>query len=199
MFFRKNFKVPVEVSARHCHLCQKDFEKLFGHGAQLQKLKQLSQPSDFACQQTVDIQVGNTKFDGVRVVGPLRTQTQVEISLTDAVGSGVVPPLRISGDLKDSSPVILAGPAGLVELKEGLIIARRHLHCATKEAKELGLKHGQLVSVQIGGQRALMFHCIEVRVKDDYKLCLHLDTDEGNAAGINRVGEGTLAQVKYKK
>lgn len=198
MFFRKNIKIPVEVSARHCHLSKPDLEKLFGAGHELTKLKQLSQPADFACEETVDLQVGSKKFEKVRVVGPLREQTQIEISMTDAVGAGVIPPVRLSGDLKGSAGAILTGPAGIVELKEGLIVARRHIHCATDEAKKLDLRRGQLVSVEIKGQRALTFHCVEIRVKDDYKLCLHLDTDEGNSAGINKVGEGTLAMVKYK-
>ncbi|MCX6720037.1 MAG: PduL/EutD family phosphate acyltransferase [Candidatus Staskawiczbacteria bacterium] len=153
MFNKKNITIPVEVSARHCHLSLQDLEKLFGAGYKLKKLKQLSQLSDFACEEAVTVQVGIKKFEKVRVVGPLREQTQVEISLTDAVGSGVLPTVKLSGDLKGSSPVVLEGPNGKAELAEGLI---------------------------------------EVRVKDDYKLCLHLDTDEGNSAGINKTGEGFI-------
>jgi putative phosphotransacetylase len=188
----KNIKVPVEVSARHCHLSKEDLEKLFGVGYELKKLKQLSQPSDFACQETIDIQVGLNKIEKVRVVGPLRAQTQVEISLTDAVGLKFMPPIRLSGNLKDSAGVVLFGPAGQVELKEGLIVARRHIHCATDEAKKLGLKAGSDVSVEIKGERPVVFENVAVRVRDDYKLCLHLDTDEGNAAGINKTGEGQI-------
>ncbi len=192
MFNKKKILVPVEVSARHCHLSKQDLEKLFGAGYELKKIKQLSQPSEFACQETVDIQVGSKRFEGVRVVGPLRDQTQVEISLTDAVGSSLIPPLRLSGDLSDSSPVILQGSEGLVSLNEGLIIAQRHLHCATDEAKKLKLKTGDLVSAEIEGDRGVIFEKINVRVADGYKLCLHIDTDEGNAAGINKVGEGQV-------
>jgi len=188
----KNIKIPVEVSARHCHLSKEDLEKLFGVGYELKKLRQLFEPSDFACQEQVSIQIGSKKIEKIRIIGPLRAQTQVEISLSDAIGSGLMPPIRLSGDLKGSLPVILEGPAGKVELKEGLIVAQRHLHCATDEAKKYKLKTGDIISVKIEGARSVVFENIIVRVKDNYKLCLHLDTDEGNAAGINRIGEGII-------
>jgi putative phosphotransacetylase len=192
MFFKKNIKIPVEISARHCHLSKSDFEKLFGQGAELKKIRQLSQPSDFSAEQTVDILVGSKKFESVRVVGPLRERSQVEISLTDAVGSGVVPPVALSGQLEKSSPVVITGSAGTVELAEGLIVALRHIHCATKQAAKLGLKDGMAVSVRVEGQRPVVFEKVPVRVKDGYELCMHLDTDEGNAAGINKIGEGII-------
>ncbi|MCX6720270.1 MAG: phosphate propanoyltransferase [Candidatus Staskawiczbacteria bacterium] len=192
MFGKQKIIVPVEVSARHCHLAKEDLEKLFGEGYELQKLKQLSQPSDFACQETVDIQFGSKKIEKVRVVGPVRAKTQVEISLTDAVGSGVVPQIRLSGDLNGTSPVVLVGPKGTVNLNEGLIVALRHIHCATSEAAKLGLKNGSKTAVRIDGARQIVFENISVRVRDDYKFCLHLDTDEGNAAGINKAGEGII-------
>ena len=189
---KNNIKVPVEVSARHCHLAKQDLEKLFGVDYELKKLKQLSQPSDFACEETIDIQFGSKKIEKVRVVGPLRQQTQIEISLTDAIGSGIIPPTRLSGDLKESEKVILVGPADNVELIEGLIVAQRHIHCATEEAKKFKLKNGDIVAVRITGKRPVIFENVVLRVKDDYKLCLHLDTDEGNAAGINKIGEGII-------
>jgi len=188
----KNIKVLVEVSARHCHLSKTDLEKLFGAGYELKKMKQLSQPSDFACEETVDILVGSKNFEKVRIVGPLRAQTQVEISLTDAVGSGLLPPVRLSGDLKGSVGVVLSSPSGKVELSEGLIIAKRHLHCATDEAKKYKFKNRDVVSVKIEGDRPVIFEKVFVRVRDDYKFCLHLDTDEGNAASINKIGEGQI-------
>ena len=187
-----NTKISAEVSARHIHLSQKDLETLFGVGYELTKLKQLSQPSDFACEETVDIQVGSKKIEKMRIVGPLRSQTQVEISFTDAVGSGFMPPIRLSGNLESSEGVVLHGPVGKVELRKGLIVAQRHLHCATDEAKKMKLKTGDIVSVKIEGEREVIFKKVIVRVRDDYKLCLHLDTDEGNAAGINKIGEGEI-------
>lgn len=192
MWSRRNIKIPIEVSARHCHLSKEDLEKLFGVGYELKIARQLSQPSDFACQETVDIQVGSKKIENVRVVSPLRTQTQVEISLTDAVGSGVMPPVKLSGDLKNSSPVAIFGPKGNVSLNEGIIVALRHIHCATNEAAKLGLKNSAKVVVRVDGERPVVFENVVVRVRNDYKLCLHLDTDEGNAAGINKAGEGIL-------
>lgn len=185
-------KIPVEVSARHCHLSKEVLEKIFGKGYELKKLKQLSQPSDFACHETVDVQVGSKKFENVRVVGPLRDKTQIEISLTDAVGSGLIPPTRLSGDLQNSSGAVLKGPVGEAELSEGLIVAKRHIHCGADEAKRYKLKTGNVVSIKVGDDREIVFEKVVVRVKDDYKLCLHIDTDEGNAAGINKISEGEI-------
>jgi len=185
-------KIPVEVSARHIHLSKPDLEKLFGVGYELKKIKQLSQPEDFACEELLGIQVGSKKFENVRIVGPLREKTQVEISLTDAIGSGVIPPVKLSGDLNMTSPVALEGPKGAINLEEGLIVAKRHIHCATDEAANLGLKNNDVVSVKVPGERGLVFDNVVARIKDGYKLCMHIDTDEGNAAGINKIGEGTI-------
>ena len=198
MLFKKNIlkgtnkKVLVEVSARHCHLSQTDLEKLFGQGYQLKKFKQLSQPSDFAAEEKVSIAFGTKKIENIRVVGPVRIQTQVEISMTDAAGSGIIPPMRLSGDLHGTAAVTLYGPAGKAELVEGLIIAKRHLHCSTDEAKELKIKTGDIISVAAGEERAVTFEKVIVRAKDGYALCLQLDTDEGNAAGINKTGGGKI-------
>ena len=195
MWFKKNttkIKVPVEISARHCHLSQKDLDALFGVGYELKKIKQLGQPSDFACEETVSAQLGSKTIEKIRVVGPVREKTQVEISLTDAVGSGIVPPVKPSGDLGGSASVALKGPAGQVGLSEGLIVAKRHLHCATNEAEKFGLKNGLVVRLAIKGERPVVFEDVSVRVKDGYKLCVHLDTDEGNAAGINKIGQGEI-------
>lgn len=198
MWFKK-IKLPVEVSARHIHLSKPDVEKLFGLDYELKKLKQLYLPSEFAVEETLNIKAGDKEIKGVRIVGPIRDKTQVEISKTDAIMLSVNPPLRLSGNIENSAGIILEGPRGSIELQNGLIIARRHLHCAPEEAKKAGLRNGQIVSVDIKGERATTFHCVEVRVRDDYKLCLHLDTDEGNAAGINKVGEGILGIIKASK
>ncbi|MEI7424692.1 MAG: phosphate propanoyltransferase [Candidatus Staskawiczbacteria bacterium] len=196
MFGKQKIKIPVEVSARHCHISKEDLEKLFGGAPsgsyELKKIKQLSQPSDFACEETINIQFGSKKIEKVRIIGPLRSQTQVEISLTDAIGSGVVPLIKLSGDLNKTSPVTLVGRKGEVNLNEGLIVALRHIHCATTEAVKFGLKNGGRVNVEIKGVRPIIFKDVIVRVEDDFKLCMHLDTDEGNAAGINKIGEGII-------
>lgn len=187
-----DIKVPIEISARHLHLSKKDIEALFGLDYELKKMKQLSQPCDFSAQETLDLIINKKKITSVRIVGPEREQTQIEISLTDAINLSIQPPIRLSGNLKGSSGAIIKGPKGRVEIKEGLIIAQRHLHCATNEAEQLGLTNGMIVSVKTIGERELTFYNIIVRVRGDYKLCLHLDTDEGNATGINKKGEGIL-------
>jgi len=184
--------IPVEVSARHVHLSKNDLEQLFGIGYELNKLKQLSQPSDFACQETIEIKIGSKTFQKVRVVSPLRKQTQIEVSLTDAFSAGVDLPIRLSGDLRGSGQAVLIGPKGEVKLSEGVIIAQRHLHCATDEAKDLGIKTGDFISIRVNAQRPVIFENVVVRVNDNYKLCLHLDTDEGNAAGINKIDKGEI-------
>ena len=192
MWNKKKIQIPVEISARHCHLSKEILEKLFGGGYELKKMRQLSMPSDFAAEETVDILFGSKKIEKVRVVGPLRAKTQVEISLTDAIGSGVIPPIKLSGDLVDSSSITLIGPKGSVELAEGLIVALRHLHCNEMEAAQLRLKNDDKISVVIDGLRRVTFENVAVRVRNDYNLCLHLDTDEGNAAGINKISNGII-------
>ena len=184
--------IPIEISARHVHLSKDDLEILFGKDYKLKNIKQLTQPSDFVAEETVDLKSGDKEIKKVRVVGPERNQTQVEISMTDAVSLGVVPPIRISGDLKGSAKITLIGPKGVVDLNEGLIISGRHIHCNETEAKSLGIKNKDKVSVKVEGERSITFHNIAIRIGDKYKLCLHLDTDEGNAAGINKKTEGII-------
>lgn len=192
MFGKQKIVIPVEVSARHCHISKEDLENLFGNNYELEKIKQLSQPSDFACKETIDIEFGSKKIEKVRIVGPLRSQTQIEVSLTDVIGSGVFPPIKRSGDLDGSSAVTIIGPLGRKELADGLVISHRHIHCSPEEAKKYNLKNGDNVSAKVGKERSVIFENIIVRVKDDYKFCLQLDTDEGNAAGINKIGEGIM-------
>ncbi len=164
-------KIPIEVSARHLHLSQKDLEALFGLGYQLRRKRDLSQPSDFAAEETLDLRNGDKIIKGARVVGPVRKDTQVEISKTDALNLLVNPPARLSGDIEGTSGIILIGPKGEVILEKGLIIALRHIHCATDEAKNLKLKNGAIVSVRVEGERPVTFHGIKVRVGDNYKFC----------------------------
>jgi len=185
-------KILVEVSARHVHLSKEHLEILFGKDYELKTLKQLSQPEEFAAKETVDIIINDKEFKNVRMVGPVRKETQLEISKTDAVACRVNPPVNLSGNLENSLPVKIVGPNGQINLDKGLIIAKRHIHCATNEAEKIGLKDGDSVSVKINGNRGLVFDNVIVRVSDDYKLAMHIDTDEGNAAGINKIGEGEV-------
>lgn len=187
-------KIPVEISARHAHLSPKDLEALFGAGYELKKIKQLGQPSDFAAQETIIIKSHTNILENVRVIGPVRGETQVEISKTDAIFLHIDAPVRLSGDIAGTPGIVLVGPAGEVEVTQGVIAAQRHLHCTPQDAKKFGLKNGQKISVEINSNRPVIFKDVAVRMRDDYMLCLHLDTDEGNAAGINKTAVGILVK-----
>ena len=182
-------KIIAEVSARHLHLCQKDLEILFGSprgeaGKKylLHQKSALSQTGHYAAQETVNL-VNKSKSLTVRIIGPTRPDTQVELSMTDCKFLDIKPILRLSGDLKNSSGLTLVGPKGKLKLKTGVIVAKRHLHLAIQDAKKWQLKNNQKVSVQVKGERALVFKNIIVRVGEG-QTRLHLDTDEANAAGI---------------
>ena len=185
-------KVKVEVSARHCHLSDKDAKKLLGKNYKLKVIKPLSQHGEFASQVTVTVKTAGGQLEKVRVLGPIRDKTQVEISLTEARKLKINPPIRLSGDLKGSAGAVLIGPKGQVRIKEGIIIAKRHLHCSSDQAKKLGLKNGQIISVKTPGERSVTLNNIVVRIKDNFDLSIHLDTDEGNASlpgGVCAFGE----------
>ena len=175
-------KIPIEVSARHCHLSRTDLDKLYGKGYALKLMKELSQKGQFAAQETVVLETKDGRIDNLRILGPVRPATQVELSMTDARKVKLNPPIRVSGGIKGSAGAILIGPKGKVELKEGVIIAQRHIHANPGQAKKLGLKMGQLVSVKTSGPRSLTFHDVIIRVEDHFDLSFQVDTDEGNAA-----------------
>jgi len=187
-----NKKVLIEISARHIHLCLKDLEVLFGKNYKLKKLKKLSQADDFAAQEKIDIKFGKHILKGIRVVGPVRKETQIEISLTDAFNLEVKPVLRLSGNLKETPGATLIKGRKKIRIKQGVIIAQRHLHCNPQEAKLLNIKNKSFISIKSGGKRGVTFHNVKVRVKQGYNLSLHLDTDEGNSAGIIKKGKGTI-------
>lgn len=178
-------QVLVETSARHVHLSQKDLETLFGEGYQLTNKKDLSQPGQFACTERVDV-VGTKKtMPGVTILGPVRPETQVELSLTDARSIGVDAPIRESGDIAGSGACKLVGPKGEVELAQGVIAAKRHIHMTPADAEEFGVQDKDVVSVKIDSDgRALVFGDVVVRVSPKYALAMHIDTDESNAAGV---------------
>ena len=186
------FSIPIEISAKHIHLSQKDLEGLFGRGYKLKKLKSLTQPGQFAAKETLDVQAGKRKLSKVRIVGPVRKQTQIELAFTDAFYLRIKPPIRESGNLKGSLGIVLIGPKGKIVVREGVIIPLRHIHCNKKEAESLNFKKGAAVSVKNKGKRAITFHNVKIRISDEYKLCMHLDTDEGNAAGIFKKGKGII-------
>jgi len=174
----------VETSARHLHVSEKDLEALFGPGYQLTHKKDLSQPGQYSCEERVDVVGAKKTLSGVTILGPLRSATQVEISLTDARSIGVIAPVRESGDVAGSGACKLVGPAGTVELKEGVIAAKRHIHMTPKDAAHYGVKHEQLVKVRLGGNgRELIYENVVIRVSENFALAMHIDTDEGNAGG----------------
>lgn len=177
-------KVPVGISNRHVHVTQEDLELLFGSGYQLTLKKDLSQPGQFAAEETVNLIGPKGPIQKVRILGPVRPQTQVEISLTDSFALGVKPPVRDSGDLSGTPGVTIEGPKGKIEIKEGVIIAQRHLHLHTTEAEELGLKDKEYISVKTEGPRSVVFENVLVRVGPKYAKDLHVDTDEANAAAL---------------
>lgn len=180
-----NNGIPVGISNRHIHLTREHVETLFGKGYQLQPLKELSQPGQYACKETLTI-VGPSlrPIEKVRVLGPERSASQVEISRTDSYLLKVKPPVRESGDIKDSAPIIIIGPCGIVELKEGCIIANRHIHMCEEDGKHFGVKDGDYVTIDANGERRTRFFDVQVRVSKNFRLEMHLDTDDANAAAL---------------
>ena len=187
-----DIKVSVGISNRHIHLCQADLETLFGKGHQLTPKKDLSQPGQFASEEMVNLVGPKGTIAKVRVLGPVRPQSQVEISRTDSFGLGIKAPVRESGVIDGTPGITLEGPAGKIELKEGVIIALRHLHLHTDEAKVMGLKDKDWISVKFEGEREVTFGHVLVRVGPKYAMDLHIDTDEANAAALNNGDQGIV-------
>ncbi len=186
-------KIPVEISARHIHLAEADFKALFGEEAELVPEKDLSQEGEFASDFKVTIKNEEREIQRVRILGPFRPQTQVEVSHTDARFLKAEVPLRLSGDLAGSAPVKIVSPKGAeVELAEGMIVAKRHLHVSPAEAEKLGIKDGDEVSLRTTGERGGQLDHCAVRVRDNFKASFHLDTDEANALGIIPGATGDL-------
>lgn len=187
-------KIPVEVSARHCHLSQKDADILFGKNYKFKVMKVVSQPGQFATVEEVTIKGAKSEFK-LRIVGPIRNETQVELAITDCFRLGVKPILRVSGDIKGTSGAVIIGPKGQISIKEGVIVAQRHLHISPSEAKALKVKAGQIVSMKIKGSRGLIFNNVIVRSGPGHKKSFQIDTDEGNACGWT---EGMTAELITK-
>jgi acetate kinase len=185
--------IPVAISARHLHLDAETFAALFGADATPTRLKDISQPGQYACHEKVNLIGPRNRIDGVRLLGPLRSAPQVEVSRTDEFVLGVDAPIRDSGKTAGSAPITLEGPKGTVHLKEGLICAKRHIHMAPEDALAYGVADGDEVEVAIaGGPRDLVFGDVLVRVSPKYRLEMHLDTDEANAAELSQGAEGQL-------
>lgn len=188
-------KFLVETSARHVHLSQEHLEILFGAGYELTKKKDLSQPGQYACEERVTIVGGKKEMPGVSILGPVRKATQVELSLTDARSIGVAAPVRESGDIAGSGACKIIGPKGEIEITEGVIAAKRHIHATPADAEALGVENGQIVNVKIDTDgRSLVFGDVVVRVSDTYALAMHIDTDESNAASCGREVYGEIVK-----
>ncbi len=182
----------INVSARHVHLSPEHVEALFGPGYQLTVKKELMQPGQFAAEETVAVIGPKGSFPRVRVLGPARGKSQVEISATDARTLGVPAMVRLSGNTAGTPGVILEGPKGRVELKEGVIVAQRHIHMTPADAERYGVTDGQVVRVKTRGTRPLTFDDVVVRVREDMALEMHIDTDEANAAGLK---DGDIGEI----
>lgn len=177
-------RIPIGVSNRHIHLTEDHVAKLFGEGYELTVAKKLSQPGEFAANETVTIKTEKAEITNVRILGPIRKVSQVEISKTDARKLGVDAPIRSSGHIEGTPGITMIGPKGSLQIEEGVIIAKRHIHMTPQDAEKFQVKNGQSVSVKVEGERELVFHQVLVRVKDTYALDMHIDTDEANGGNI---------------
>lgn len=176
-------KLPIALSNKHIHLSQADIDVLFGQGYELTHKKDLSQPGQFACEEMVEV-VGPKGSTKMRVLGPARPESQVEVSLADARALGIAVPVRQSGDVEGTPGCKLVGPKGEVEMSRGVIVAARHIHMSLEDAEKFGVKDKDVVSVQTTGERALLFNNVLVRANAAFALEMHVDLDEGNAAGV---------------
>lgn len=177
-------QVPIGVSARHIHLSKDHINLLFGAGYELKVLKDLSQPGQYAAEETVAVIGPKGRFDKVRILGPARGKSQLEVSRTDAFGLGLNPPVRESGNIADTPGIKVVGPAGEVDLAEGVIVAARHIHFHTDDAARWGIADKQRLTVRVNGERPLIFEDVVARISDQFALDMHIDTDEANAAGV---------------
>ncbi len=179
-------RIPVGVSNRHIHLTAADVELLFGKGYELQPMKELSQPGQYACKEQLTL-IGPSMraIEKVRVLGPLRKATQVEISRTDSFTLKVKPPVRESGKLDGSAPITIVGPKGVLSIPQGCIIANRHIHMSPADGERFGVRDGDYVNVEVdGGERRTKWYDVQVRVHPDFRLEMHVDTDDANAVGL---------------
>ena len=177
------YEVKIGLSNKHLHLQKEHIEILFGKGHELTPTKPLVQPGQFACEEKVDIVGPKNTLKGIRVLGPARPETQVEVAMTDARTLGIKAPVRESGKLEGTLGCKIVGPCGEVEIDHGVIVALRHVHLSPAQAEEAGVKDKDIVSIKIEGERGLVFNNVLVRSGDAHEREVHLDTDEGNAAG----------------
>jgi acetate kinase len=192
-------EIPIEVSAHHVHLAQSEIDTLFGKGYQLTQRSELSQPGQFACQELVNLIGPRGKVEHVRILGPSRNQSQVEISMTEEFKLGIKAPIRASGDLDGTPGISLEGPDGICELSQGVICAARHIHMSPEDALSFGLKDNDICMVKVQGARTLIYGDVLVRVNPNFRLSMHIDTDEANAAYIQTGMIGNLVSVQDRR
>ena len=182
---KKPQPVPVEVSARHVHLTQQAVEQLFGKGHKLTKKRDLSQPGEFLAEERVKIVTAKGEFANVAVLGPARSAVQVELSMTDCRTLGIKAPVNLSGDLSGAAGVVLFSPTGMVAAEGSAIVAKAHIHMTPKDAQTYGVKDGQTVRVRLDSPRPITIEDVLIRVKDNFRLAMHIDFDEANAAAVS--------------
>jgi len=181
---KESYEIPVGISNRHIHLSQRHVELIFGEGYELTKIKDLSQKGQYACKETITLCGPKGALEKIRVLGPIRSKTQVELSLGDCRQAGISPSVRLSGNLKETSGVTLVGPKGSVQLEEGVIVAQRHIHMNEKHAKQFGVSDGELVKIEVEGLRGGILNNVSIRTNDSFSLECHLDVEEANTMGI---------------
>ncbi|MCX8085904.1 MAG: acetate/propionate family kinase [Rhodocyclaceae bacterium] len=196
---RQDEPIPIEISAHHVHLSQEDVDKLFGPGYQLTPEHELSQPGQFACAEKVNLIGPKGRIENVRVLGPTRKETQVEIAMTEQFKLGIQPPIRESGDLANTPGITLEGPAGTTTIPRGVICAQRHIHMSPEDAMKRGLRDKYVVRVRVEGERELIFGDVVVRVHPNFRLAMHIDTDEGNAANIRTGMVGYIDEIQARR
>ena len=188
------YEIPLGVSNRHVHLSQADLNSLFGNGYELTNSKDLSQPGQYACKETVTICGPKGAIEKVRILGPVRSKTQVEVLTGDSFKLGVVSQARLSGDLQETPGITLIGPKGSVQTTEGLIVAQRHIHMTPQDAQRFGVHDGQSVCIEIKGPRGGIYNNVAVRANDASALECHIDTEEANAMNLNSLSKITITK-----
>lgn len=194
LYPKQEVQIPIGVSNRHVHLSKEDVETLFGAGYTLQNMKPLKQPGQYACAEAITIEGSKGKIEKVRILGPVRDKTQIEVSISDTFVLGIKPVVAESGNLTDASELKLVGPKGSVTVPKGAIVAYRHIHMSAQDAQKLSLKDKDIVDVKVGGIRTMVLGNVLVRVSDKYVLEMHLDVDEANACFLKNNDTVTIVK-----
>ncbi len=196
---KDDFTIPVGVSNHHVHLTEEHIEICFGKGYELTPIKDLTQPGQFACKETVTLCGPKGAIEKIRILGPARKESQVELLVSDNYKLGLNAPLRLSGEIKGSAPITVVGPKGSVYLEEGAIVARRHIHMMPEDARRFGVSDGETVSVRVNGERGGVMDNVIIRANNTSKLDFHIDTEEANALGLGSSDKITIIKQGQNK